>query len=313
MGHACGNIDNDRAGGGHAGDGHVVGGATARHGGRGCPGRASEGHIAGGEIRDGFIEYHGEVDRRKIGRVKLTDGLVDGDRQGSVVVRDGVIQDGAGGIGVGGRVVGHTCSNIGNDRSGTCHPTDGHIVGGAVVWRNLRHGAKGCPGRAGQGHIAGGEIRDGFIEYHGEIDRCSVGRVKLTGGLVDGQRQGGVVVIDGVVKEGGCGIGVVGHIVGHAGGNIGNDRSGTCHPTDSHVVGGAVVWRNLRHSAQDCPGRTGEGHIAGGEIRDCFTEHYGEVDRRNVGGVKLTGGLVDRHTWGSGVGGEGGRFGSICR
>ncbi len=165
----------------------------------------------------------------------------------------------AGGIGVAGRIVGHACGNTGNDRAGAGHPTDGHVVGGAAA----RHGADGCPGRAGEGHIAGGEVRDGFTEDHGEVDRRSVGRVSLTGGLVDGDRRGGVVVSDGVVSEGGGGIGVVGRIVGHACGNIGNDRAGAGHPTDGHVVGGAAA----RHGRRGCPGRAGEGHIAGGEIR----------------------------------------------
>ncbi len=53
MGHACGNIRNDRTTRRHPGDGHVVGGATARHGGSGCPGRPAQGHITGGEIGDG--------------------------------------------------------------------------------------------------------------------------------------------------------------------------------------------------------------------------------------------------------------------
>ncbi len=127
---------------GHPTDGHVVGGATARHGRRGCPGGAGEGHIAGGEVRDGFTEHHGEVDRRSIGRIKLTGGLVDGDRRGGGIVRDGIIRGCGGGVGVAGRIVGHACGNTGNDRAAAGHPADGHVVGGAAAG----HGGRGCAG-----------------------------------------------------------------------------------------------------------------------------------------------------------------------
>ena len=56
---------------GHAGDGHVIGGARTGDGAAGAAGGAGEGHIAGGETGDRLAEHDGEVDGAGVGGIGL--------------------------------------------------------------------------------------------------------------------------------------------------------------------------------------------------------------------------------------------------
>ena len=138
----------DRAGAGHAGHGHVVGGARAGDGGRVVPaGRAGEGHVAGGKAGDRLAEDDGEVDGAGVGGIDLADRLVDGDRGGDVVVGDGVV--GARWrpvLALPAASVATPGGDAGDDRAGAGHAGHGHVVGGA---RAGDGGRRACPGRAG--------------------------------------------------------------------------------------------------------------------------------------------------------------------
>ena len=87
-----------------------------------------------------------------------------------------------------------------------------------------------------------------------------------------------------------AGVAVAGGVVGHTGGDAGDDRAGAGHAGHGHVIGGARAGDGGRLG---CPGRAGEGHVAGGEAGDRLAEDDGEVDRAGVGRIGLADRLVD--------------------
>ncbi len=71
----------DGAEGGHAADGDVVGRAAAGDDGGRRASRAAQRHVGTGEAGDRLVGDDGEVDRRSVGRIGLTDRLVDRHRR----------------------------------------------------------------------------------------------------------------------------------------------------------------------------------------------------------------------------------------
>ncbi len=141
------------------------------------------------EVGHRRTEDHGEVDGRRMGRVVLTRGLVDGYRWAGVV-RDGVVGRGRGDIWLAGCVMRLARGDRGDHRSTPSHPADGHVVGLA----GTRDGSDQRPGSGtGDSHVAGGEVSDCLAEHDGEVDGRRMSRVGLRRRLVDGDRWAVVV------------------------------------------------------------------------------------------------------------------------
>ena len=80
-----------------------------------------------------------------------------------------------------------------------------------------------------------------FAEDHCEVDRRSVGRVRLASGLVDGHRRRGGIISHSVVRAGAVRIGIAGRILRLTRRDCCNHRAGPRHAADRHIVGRAAA------------------------------------------------------------------------
>ena len=148
------------------------------------------GHIRRSEARDGLGEGEGHGGGVADLQCRIADG--DGASQGG----SGDIS-GDGGVRAGGGCIGSAAcgeSDGGRDGSddgaGAGHATDGHIVSGRAACDDAGGGSCG----AGEGHIGGViEVRDCLAEDDGVVDADGIGRIGLSGSLID--RDGESVVI----------------------------------------------------------------------------------------------------------------------
>ena len=124
-----------------------------------------------------------------------------------------------------------------------------------------------------------------LAEDHCEVSDGSSCRIALRRGLVDGHAgQRHIVFIrDAVVRGGRRVAGIAQCVVGHAGGEAGDDVSGAGHAAYGDVVGGAAPGDHGGQIARRRAPR--QSHISGREVRHRVVEGHGEVDGPYGGGV----------------------------
>jgi len=104
-----------------------------------------------------------------------------------------IIGRGRGRVAVAGCVLGLVGADGGDHRTVAGHAADSHIVGRAVVGRDLRYRPRRRPGRAAQRHITRGEAGHRLTEDDRKVDRAAARRVTLAASLIDGHGRVGRV------------------------------------------------------------------------------------------------------------------------